>query len=81
MLMRKKKNQFNKTKIYTGIAKVGDEEKGIIFVKYRFNSIEKFIEFMNKRYTVFYMNIYANLGLMKGKQVFYYTVRNGIQNR
>lgn len=75
-----KKNKFQKKKNFTGIAKVVElSGTPARFVKYRFNSPEKFTTWLCSRFfSVYYINFYSNSGATKRLQVGNYTKQRGI---
>lgn len=57
------------------IAKVGTEQ----FVKYRSSNLDNFFIFLNKRYTVYYANVFSNVGADENKLIFTYGRHKGLQ--
>lgn len=64
----KEKKQRRKKK-FTAIAKVGYDPaiKKNICVLYRFDNFDKFLIFMQKKYSPIWINIFFNTGDQKGK--------------
>ena len=56
-------------KRYTAIAKIGYDQtlKNNICVLYRFNNIDNFLKFMQKKYVPVWINIYYKSGDQAGK--------------
>lgn len=71
---------------YAAIAKIGYNPalKQPICVKYRFNNIEKFIEFMRSKYPLIcWINIYAkdiDAGTKRGLLLYTWGNKKGLQN-
>jgi hypothetical protein len=69
--MRKKKSRK-----FVVISKVGTET----FVKYRSDNFENLIQFLIKKYASFrFANIYCNEGVSKGKLIYTYGIKKGLQ--
>lgn len=69
-----------KSKKYVGIGKVGYiAGKGNICVKYRFNDINNFLAFMNRKYTPYWINIFSNDGPDKNRLVFTWGRKKGLE--
>ena len=65
-------------KKYIAIVKIRNNENGNAFcVKYRFNNLLKFTQFLDKKWPEWkWYNVYANAGIMKGKQLANFTKYN-----
>jgi len=68
-------------KRYTAIAKVGYDKtlKQNICVLYRFNDINNFLKFMQKKYNPAYINIYYKSGEQAGKLAYTWGKFKGLQ--
>jgi hypothetical protein len=68
-------------KRYTAIAKVGYDKtlKNNICVLYRFNDIDNFLKFIQKKYPVSWINIYYKSGDQAGKLAFTWGKFKGLQ--
>ena len=78
--MIKKTNNRPERK-YSGIAKIGYDTntKNNICVKYRFNDVQKFILFMNRKYSPMWINIYNRIGPDKNKLAYTWGRNKGLQ--
>jgi hypothetical protein len=79
--MEKKKIKVSKK--FTAIAKVGWDasNKKNICVKYRFDKVDNFIAFMQRKYTnIYWINIYYKTGVQKGKLCYTWGKHKGLQN-
>lgn len=65
-------------KKYVCIAKV-DNGVNSSFVKYRCNDLQNFIQFITKRYNVFYFNAFSNTGTNRGLMMFTWGSKKGLQ--
>lgn len=74
-----KKNRPQKK--YSAIAKVGYDmiNKKPICVLYRFNKIDNFLQFMQKKYSPVWINIYYKSGDKKGKLAYTWGKFKGLQ--
>jgi hypothetical protein len=69
-------------KRYTAIAKIGYDQtlKNNICVIYRFNNIDNFLKFMQKKYVPVWINIYYKSGDQAGKLAYTWGKFKGLQN-
>jgi hypothetical protein len=68
-------------KKYCIIAKVAGASSGFtFFVKYRSENLENFFIFLNKKYHVYYANIFSNKGADENKLIFTYGKHKGLQH-
>ena len=75
----KKKTRAEKK--YSAIAKVGynKENKTNICVKYRFNDINDFLKFMNRKYNVQWINIFYRTGEQSNKLAYTWGNKKGLE--
>jgi hypothetical protein len=66
---------------YTGIAKIGYDKaiKNNICVSYRFNDINNFLLFMERKHKPIWINIYYKSGDQKGKLAYTWGKFKGLQ--
>lgn len=76
--MSKTKQNCKKPKRYIAIVKIRNNDDGTAYcVKYRFNNLLKFTEFLDKRWSEWkWFNVYSNKGMNKKKQIANFTNRN-----
>ena len=76
--MSKTKQNCKKPKRYIAIVKIRNNDDGTAYcVKYRFNNLLKFTEFLDKRWSEWkWFNVYSNKGMNKEKQIANFTNRN-----
>ena len=69
---------MNKPKRYTAIVKISNRQDGTAYcVKYRFDDLIKFSQFLDKRWTGWkWFNVYSNRGENKGEQLGSFTCKN-----
>ena len=65
-------------KKYTCIAKVGTQNLPQ-FVKYRCNDLNNFIQFITKKYDVYYFNVFSNKGTNKNLMLYTWGKHKGLQ--
>jgi hypothetical protein len=66
---------MKKKKKFAIIAKVNTNQ----FVKYRSNNLENFFIFLNKKYSVYYANVFSNTGSDERKLIYTYGKHKGLQ--
>jgi len=49
------------------------------FVKYRSNNLDNFFIFLNKKYNVYYANVFSNSGADERKLIYTYGKHKGLQ--
>ena len=66
---------------FTALAKTGYDHtlKQDIFVKYRFNNIDNFLQFIQKKHNPLYINIYDRIGVNAGKLRYTWGRTKGLQ--
>lgn len=70
-----------KEKRFIAIAKVGyDPGRGNICVKYRFNDLNNFLAFMQRKYTPYWINIFNKTDPQAGKLVYTWGRKKGLQD-
>lgn len=78
----KKKEKIRPKKLYTAIAKVGYNKslQQNICVKYRFNKVDNFLIFIQKKFpSICWINIFNNIGIDKDKLVYTWGKNKGLQ--
>ena len=75
------KNRKRPLRKFTAIAKVGYNvtEKQNIMVKYRFNDLDKFILFMQRKWQPRYINIFYLAGNQRGKLAYTWGSKKGLE--
>jgi hypothetical protein len=66
---------IKKKKKFCIIAKINTGQ----FVKYRSNNLDNFFIFLNKKYSVYYANVFSNTGLDERKLIYTYGKNKGLQ--
>lgn len=66
---------------FTAIAKIGYDvtAKQNIMVKYKFNDLDNFIKFMQRKWQPLYINIFYLAGAERGKLVYTWGRKKGLQ--
>ena len=70
-----------KVKRFTAVAKVGwDPIRGNICVKYRFNDLNNFLAFMQRKYSPYWINIFYKSGTQAGRLAYTWGRKKGLED-
>ena len=67
--------ETRKKRKFVAIAKAENSN----FVKYRFNDLNKFIEFIVKKHNPFFFNVFSNTGINKGLLMYTWGRKKGLE--